>query len=188
MENNNDVRIAWIDVETNGVDARPKHNGKLFQVAAIITDGDFNELDVIETTFYFPETEAAKLRALANPYVQKMHDATDLWKNLSNLENQSYENFDNIFARWLQKHEPEPNKLVMGGNSITLDREFLREFLPKSFACLSYQSLDMSSIQRFFELIEGRPEFEKKKTHAALDDIRESIAQARWHRDYVKAA
>lgn len=172
--------IAWIDVETTGLDTRDGH--QLLQLAAIVTDKRFDELATIETKFYFDKADVELLRDSSVPYVRDMHDKTELWSQLSSPVNPSHEDFDKTFSAWLREFGPA-GTLLFGGNSITLDREFMREYLPLSYDVLSYQNVDMSSVENFFMFIEDRPKFSKKTMHEALEDIRESIAQAVYHRN-----
>lgn len=176
-----EAEIAWIDVETTGDDARPQFGNKLLQVAVILTDKNFNEIDTLERKFYFPAEEVKAMRDAAVPFVQAMHDTTGLWDQLSNVENPDYEHFDQYFTEWLIARQPQPRKLRFGGNSIFLDREFMREHLSVSYKHFHYRSLDMTSVEEYFGFTEGRPWFTKKKSHDAMDDIRESIASARYH-------
>lgn len=177
--------IAWTDVETNDVDERLP-GATLLQLAAIVTDSDFNELGEIETKFYFPPRAAKAAYEHANDFVREMHTKTGLWDQLSDDANPTHEEFDETFSAWLKELQPEPGVLRFGGNSITLDRNFMRQFLPKSFAHLSYRSLDMSSIEEFLVNTDGRKKFHKAYGHEAMDDIRASLDQARYHRELSK--
>ena len=179
------AEIAWIDVETNGADTR--EGCQLLQLAIILTDLQFNEIDVLEAKFYYTPKESEVLRDNAIDYVKQMHDATGLWAQISDKDTTvSQTEFDEKLLAWMIAYQPESEKLYFGGNSINLDREFMREFLPKSYAHLSYRSMDMTSIELFLVGTDNRLKYTKKLTHEALDDIRESLAQARYHRDLSK--
>lgn len=181
LENIAAADIAWIDEETNGLDTRL--GCKLIQIAVVVTDKNFNELGTIEAKFYYTPEEVKELRDAAVDFVKNMHDATGLWEALSDESNPRLEDFDETLLAWLKELQPEAGVLRFGGNSIFLDREFMREFLPKSYAHLSYRSVDMTSVEYFLMNTDHREGFEKKLTHEALEDIRESIAQARYHRE-----
>jgi oligoribonuclease len=179
-----DATIAWIDVETNGKDARSGE--QLLQIAVIVTDKDFNELGEVESKFYFSREDTEALYAHADDYVKNMHTVTGLWDQLSEPANPAREEFDEFLLAWLKQFSPEPGVLKFGGNSIFLDKEFMREFLPKSYEHLSYQTVDMTSVETFLVDTDGRERYSKKFTHNALDDIRESLEQARYHRNLSK--
>lgn len=173
-----EAEIAWIDVETTGLEVSEGH--QLLQVAAILTDRHFNEIDSFErVVFYGPVTTTLLREQFANDYVRSMHDTTGLWDQLPS--GTPVEQVDEELHEWLKSHQPKEGFLYFGGNSQVLDREFMKAYTPRSIAHLSYRDLNMTSVEKFFNLIEDRPGFEKKKTHDAMDDIRESIASARYH-------
>lgn len=181
-----DAAIAWGDCETTGLDARVQFNNKLLEIAFVLTDGDFNELAEIQTKFYFTKDEVAKMRDEVVPFVREMHDKTGLWEELSNPMNPTYEQFDQRLLHFFKTFQPEPGVMWLGGNSVVLDREFMREFLPESFNYLHYRNLDMTAVEGFFSFTEDRPRYEKKLVHSAMSDIRESIAQAHYHKNLNK--
>ena len=77
------------------------------------------------------------------------------------------------------------------GNSIWVDRLFLKREMPQLEAYLHYRVVDVSSIK---ELIsrwhpDAQDPPSKSKSHRALDDVLESIAELRWYRKrYFKDA
>jgi len=178
------AEIAWIDLETTGLTVPDGHWP--LQIAAIITDKNFDELGTLERKIFYTSDSVFRLKELAGDYVRAMHEATGLWDQLTDEKNPTLSILDRDLHAWLVSFQPEVGKLIIGGNSIFLDREFMRAFLPKSYAHLSYRSLDMTSVEKFFGFTEARKEFEKKLVHNALDDIRESIEQAKYHRSLTK--
>jgi oligoribonuclease len=72
------------------------------------------------------------------------------------------------------------------GNSVWQDRRFLEKYMPRVNAFLHYRNIDVSSIK---ELVKRwyphLPIFKKQKTHLALRDIKESIAELRYYRQKV---
>ena len=80
----------------------------------------------------------------------------------------------------------KPKTAPLCGNSVHVDRVFLRAHMPELDAFLHYRIIDVSSIK---ELIKrwypSEPEYYKRNTHRALDDIRESIGELRHYREHV---
>jgi len=177
-------RIVWLDLESTGLN--PWAGDKLLQVAALITDGNLEEVaDPFMVKVHYSEAEVEAMRAAAVPFVQQMHDSNGLWSSLP-TGGLPLPEAEGKLLEYLNGNLPEDYKPRLGGNSITLDRNFLLAFMPTALERLHYRSLDMSSIVGFFELF--RPEvplFEKAKSHDALDDIRESLAEARHYRRYL---
>lgn len=178
----NNERIIWIDVETSGID--PK-DCKLLQVACIVTDGHLNELgESFERKVYYSEDEVQAIRNSANEFVQNMHDVNGIWDSLS-VEGDSLENISRDLLQMLQKYSA-PNSARLGGNSITLDRNFLKTYLPDVADHIHYRSYDLSSVAGWFELHDPNfVPFVKNSTHEALDDIRASIAEGRYYASII---
>lgn len=176
--NLNAERIVWIDVETTGIDANKEH---LLQVACIVTDGNLVELDKgYEQKVYYSQENAKEMRFNADPYVQNMHDVTGLWKALPS--GVKLEEMSNSLLSYIKGFVPDARTARLGGNSITLDRNFLHANVPDVLNHLHYRSYDITSISGFFELyVPGVGPFEKKLAHEALGDIQESIAEARHY-------
>ena len=72
------------------------------------------------------------------------------------------------------------------GNSIHQDRRFLVKYMPELEAYMHYRNIDVSTLKELAK--RWKPEvvssFEKKGSHQALDDIRESIAEMLHYRKY----
>jgi oligoribonuclease len=82
---------------------------------------------------------------------------------------------------FLREHT-EPRSSPLCGNSIWQDRRFLAQHTPTLHEFLHYRSIDVSSIKELAR--RWYPElgpFAKQKTHRALDDIHESIAELRFY-------
>lgn len=182
-----DERIIWVDVETNGLD---QNLHKLLQVAAVITDGDYNIIsESFEEKVFYSKEEVSELFDQAIPYVQKMHTDTGLWDSIP-VKGKNIDIVDSELHNFLIEYVPEKNSARLGGNSITLDRNFLNEFLPKSFNHISYRSYDMTSIDGFFrahygDLVPEKPSLPVGQSHDALADIIASIDQAKMLRDFI---
>jgi oligoribonuclease len=74
------------------------------------------------------------------------------------------------------------------GNSIHVDRFFLRHHMPALEAHLHYRNVDVTSIKELArrwlpKTFAKAPR--KSDSHRALDDIRESIAELQFYRDNV---
>lgn len=171
--------ILWVDVETDGLSAT---KNSLLQVAGIITDIDGNIIsDEFYETVYYSAEDSRSMRANAIPFVQSMHDETGLWDQLP--EGIPLQILDSELLEFVKQYIPKAKAGRLAGNSVRLDLNFSEEYLPETYAHLHYRSIDVSALM--FALKEwGVVDtwFEKKKTHNALDDIRESIQEYVWLR------
>lgn len=170
--------IAWIDTETTGLD--PK-NCLLLEVACIITDEDFNQIGKpFEGRIRHNPERFKQAYEDADQVVKDMHQKTGLWDNTGSALGL----VDLRLSLHLQDLRGD-DLLILGGNSITLDRNFIQTYLPHSFKELHYRSLDMSSVAKFFNIAGNVPWMEKSNDHTALTDIRNSIAEAIHYRNQL---
>ena len=69
------------------------------------------------------------------------------------------------------------------GNTIGQDRRFLVRYMPALSAFFHYRSIDVTTIKelcrRWYPQLPG---YDKRETHRALDDIRESLGELRHYR------
>jgi oligoribonuclease len=174
--------IAWIDVETNGLDAR---ENMLLEVACIIADFDFNIIHEAgyQSVIHYPTSYVEIIKEHTDPYVVDMHEKTGLWDRLK--DGVDLELVDDQLLAYLSEHIPEKGTAVLGGNSITLDRNFLQANLPKSFAYIKYQSIDVTTIAILAKQWYNEEAYPKQYAHSALSDITESINELRYWRAKV---
>lgn len=182
------MAYAAIDTETTGLE--PGDGDMLLQVAAFVTDDSYEllESDGVEFVFRFEPAHIDYMRQNCLPVVREMHDKTGLWDRLSSDEAVSYEKGDDLLFDYLYGFEVDA--LYMLGNSITLDRNFMSEFLPKSFGLLHYRSLDVTSVrlfmeERFGEVASSYREPNSEVPHEARADILGSLEQIKFYRSLV---
>lgn len=76
----------------------------------------------------------------------------------------------------------------LAGNTIHMDRMFLREFMPKVDAYLNYRMIDVSTVKELCKrwnsgIFARAPK--KRNVHRGLDDIKESIAELKYYQNYM---
>lgn len=161
-------KILWIDLEMTGLDPA---TDRILEVAAIITDWNFNQLGTFEAVVKQPEEALNAMPA----EVKKMHQKSGLTNRIvdgvdeSVAEMQLLEFIDSHFS-------PSDDKILLAGNSIHQDRRFIRKYWTKVDARLHYRMLDVSSWKVIFAN-KFKIKWSKKSSHRALDDISESIAE-----------
>lgn len=182
--------IAWIDVETTGIGAV---DNDLLEIAAVITRGNqYEPVDEGVSVTIHPDRFigmdpgfAAQAITLAMPdVVTQMHTDSGLLADIAEGRTVPLAEADATIQDYLARHTVagEP---IMGGNSITLDREFLAMYAPRTFEHLNYQSLDCTSVCHFVRRlpwIDSDVELSAPAPgapHRALADVHSSIRQAR---------
>lgn len=165
--------LVWIDIETTGLD--PKKD-KLLQVSLILTDKEFNEIAVFDWIIQQNPKRAFKK---ANKHVQEMHLKTGLWDRLEDGQGKYVVEWE---LREVLKAVRGDSKwpVRIGGNSVHFDLNFIKEKFPTASKELSHQVLDMSAVLGYFRIVGQKVELPKaERTHDALDDIRDTINQAK---------
>ncbi len=175
----NEQNLIWIDLEMTGLD--PKTH-KIIEIATIVTDAELNVLaegPVIAISQ--PEHELAKM----DDWCTRTHTESGLVDRVRQSEiNEAQAAAETIafLEQWVPK-----GKSPICGNSIGQDRRFLVEDMPELEAYFHYRYLDVSTIKELTrrwspELLDG---LNKKGSHLALDDIRDSIAELKYYRENV---
>lgn len=76
----------------------------------------------------------------------------------------------------------------LAGNTIYMDRMFLREYMPRLNQYLHYRIIDISSVKELCKrwnssIFSGCPK--KKLVHRGLDDIRESLHELVYYKQFM---
>lgn len=174
------ANLLWCDLEMTGLDPV---KDRVLEIALIATDWDFNELATFESGFGYEQNEVNGLLD-ANPFYIKMKDnKRSLLELVATSEPKAV--VEKRVVEFVKKHFDTVYPVVLAGNSIHMDRAFIREQLPFLNQLLHYRMLDVTAWKLVFE---GKFEkkFEKQEKHRALDDIRESIAELKKYLESVK--
>jgi oligoribonuclease len=172
-------RFIWIDCEMTGLEIQ---KDVLLEIATIITDVDLNI--IAEGPELVIHQSDKHLDAMI-PLVRDMHKKSGLTEDvrssavsLDEAEKQTFE--------FIQKH-CKKEAGVLAGNTVWQDALFLRKYMPRITNFLNYRIVDVSSVKVLVNQWYPKDpytKFEKAKTHRALADIRESIAELRHYRKY----
>lgn len=189
--------LVWTDLETTGIE--PKED-IILEVAMVVTDDDLNELDyyrslVIEEnpTKFIPRVPTLT-QAPGKRLVYDVHFDNGLVTELCNAAvhadptpNLRYVQTSMVrFLNDLGVHEglEMDKRPPLAGATISFDRSFLAEYMPKVLKLLHYRNVDVTTIRELaHRWWPDLPDAERKGAHRALDDIRESIDLLRYYRD-----
>jgi oligoribonuclease len=180
----NDV-LVWLDMEMTGLDPGKE---RIIEVAAIVTDGNLAELATgPDLVIHQPD----EVLAAMDDWNRTHHTASGLVERVK-ASAVTEDDAEAQLLAFVQAHAPSPkDRPVLAGNSIHQDRRFIRRYMPRLDARLHYRMVDVSTIKElarrwYPQIIAKQPQ--KKDTHRALDDIRESIDELRYYRAHVFAA
>lgn len=196
--------IIWLDLELTAghYDAE---DGRILEVAVIVTDKDLNELDRGQWVIGgFSEEE---LNALKDFHQQHFRDAEDGGRFPPRPGCPGNGLFSAIVTSTvtlpqaqqellllLKKHCPEQS-CPLGGNSIQCDREVLKTEMPDVYKYVSHQIIDVSSFAGIASrwlpnMLEQWREDSRQNAnynHRAMNDVEASIQSMRWIRSNMLA-
>ncbi|MBI2398250.1 MAG: oligoribonuclease [Xanthomonadales bacterium] len=179
MSSANDNHLIWIDLEMTGLNP---DSDSILEIATLVTDVDLNV--IAEGPEYAIAHPLARLQAM-DEWNHNTHQKTGLWQRvLDSTIRMAQAEADTIgfLESWVTR-----GKSPICGNSICQDRRFLARCMPELERYFHYRNLDVSTLKELVRrwnpaLLEG---FSKQGTHTALSDIRESVAELRYYRQFM---
>ena len=178
MSINKASNLVWIDLEMTGLNP---DTDRIIEIATIVTDAHLNIL--------------AEGPVLAIHQKDIVLNAMDEWNTtqhgnsglISRVRRSTISEAD-AEAQTLEflSRFVDPKKSPICGNSICQDRRFLYRSMPKLEAFFHYRNLYVRTAKQ----LARRPypdllqRFTKKSSHLALDDVKDSIEELRYYRQY----
>jgi len=179
MAAENKKRLIWIDLEMTGLDTI---NDSIIEIATIVTDGELNIL--AEGPVCAVQQDEDILKAM-DQWNRSHHTDSGLWQRVvySQYNMRAAESASIDFLKeWVEK-----GASPMCGNSVCQDRRFLHRLMPELESWFHYRSLDVSTLKVLANhwMPESLREYDKENRHEALSDIRESIEELRYYRQFM---
>ena len=174
----NEFRLVWLDMEMTGLDPEKE---RIIEVAVVITEPDL--------------TIVAEGPVLVVHQPDNLLDAMDSWNKSTHGKSGLTER---VKASVLTEPEVEAQliafmaqyvpagKSPLCGNTVSQDRRFMFNYMPKLEQFFHYRTIDVSTLKELArrwkpELLKG---FEKHSKHEALADIYESIDELKYYREH----
>lgn len=171
------MKYLWLDMEMSGLDVT---KCRILEVAAIVTDHEFQPLENYHAVVYQPPEVLAAMDAWCTEFHGKSGLTAAVAKGTPEPEAEKQ------LLALIARHFPENERPVLCGNSIGQDRKFIDAYMPELSKRLHYRMLDVTSFKLVFNERYG-VRYEKKGSHRALDDILESIAELKTYLSHVSA-
>jgi oligoribonuclease len=170
--------LVWIDLEMTGLDPEKE---RIIEIATIITD---SELNTIEEGPVLAVHQSDTLMNGMDEWCTRTHGESGLTQRVRDSRVSEID-AEQQTIEFLQRYL-EPGQSPLCGNSIGQDRRFLVKYMPELEAFFHYRNLDVSTVKELAR--RWRPEVldgvQKKGSHLALDDIRDSINELRHYREH----
>ena len=167
--------LVWIDLEMTGLDPETE---KIIEVATLVTDADLN---LIAEGPNLIISQSKELLDSMDEWNQNQHGSSGLIQEVikSDITEQiaEIETLDFISKYVEEKVSP------MCGNTVSHDRRFLSKYMPRLEAYFNYRHIDVSSFKEVaVRWMNEAQVYEKKGSHRALGDIKESLEELRFYK------
>lgn len=167
--------LIWIDLEMTGLDPETE---KIIEVATLVTDADLN---LIAEGPNLIISQSKELLDSMDEWNQNQHGSSGLIQEVikSDITEQiaEIETLDFISKYVGEKVSP------MCGNTVSHDRRFLSKYMPRLEAYFNYRHIDVSSFKEVaVRWMNEAQVYEKKGSHRALGDIKESVEELKFYK------
>nr|XP_054764744.1 oligoribonuclease, mitochondrial-like [Lytechinus pictus] len=170
-------RLVWVDLEMTGLDLNTCH---IIEMACLITDEDLNIVaEGPNIIIHQPDEILDKM----NDWCVQHHTASGLVDAVKaskvSLQQAEYEMLSFV------REYTYPKLCPLAGNSIHVDKTFLVKYMPQFMDHLHYRIVDVSSVKelcRRWYPKEFEAGYQKKASHRAMGDIKESLEELRYYR------
>ncbi|XP_027330512.1 oligoribonuclease isoform X2 [Abrus precatorius] len=169
--------LVWIDLEMTGLNVEVD---RILEIACIITDGNLTKT-VEGPDLVIHQTKECLDRM--GDWCQTHHAASGLTKKVLQstiIEKEAEKQVIEFVKKYVGSYTP-----LLAGNSIYVDLQFLKKYMPELASLFSHVLVDVSSVKAL--CIRWYPKDQKKapskaNRHRAMDDIRESIQELRYYK------
>ncbi|XP_066327346.1 oligoribonuclease-like isoform X1 [Miscanthus floridulus] len=172
--------LVWIDLEMTGLDIT---KDRILEIACVITDGKLTKQ--IEGPDLVISQSKDCLDNMGE-WCKTHHAASGLTERVLQSELSEHDAEAKVLD-FVRKHINSGTPLL-AGNSVYVDLLFLKKYMPQLAAVFSHVIVDVSSIMalciRWYPKERKRTP-RKQKTHRAMDDIKESIAELKYYKDNI---
>lgn len=170
------AKLIWLDLEMTGLDIDSCH---IIEVGVVITD---KELKIIAEFPPIAIYQPSNIMSKMDKWCVNTHGNSGLTKRVENSRI-SVIQAEKIILNFLIKHVPVDSSPLCG-NSIWQDRKFLTKYMPNLERFFHYRLLDVSSLNMAisFWTPDLLKTFNKRRSHLALEDVKESIKEFEFYR------
>ncbi len=180
-------RLCWIDLETTGfteLNKKSVYRHKILEIGALVTDHQFKEIARLSIVIHHDLVDVVEL---CDDVVMKMHTQNGLFQDMQKAC-VSLEEAETLLINFLIDNGIERKGSPLCGSGIGFDRIFIETHLPALNDHLHYRNLDISAVKEFIKTIDHSFEPKKRLAHRAMDDIVESVIEAKTYRSLIAPA
>jgi oligoribonuclease len=174
-QRSNQPPLIWIDLEMSGLDPA---QCAILEIACIVTDGELAEQgEGVDLVIHQPD---AVLDAM-DDWCTRHHGQSGLTAAVK-ASPISLREAELRTLEYLRKFTHK-GQSPLCGSSVSHDRRFIDKYMPELSTWLHYRTVDVSTVKELVKRWYSDITLpNKKNSHRALDDIRESIEELRFYR------
>uniref|UniRef100_A0AAG5DEX8 Probable oligoribonuclease n=2 Tax=Anopheles atroparvus TaxID=41427 RepID=A0AAG5DEX8_ANOAO len=174
---NSSSNLIWIDLEMTGLNVE---HDRILEMACIVTD---SELNIVAKGPDLVIHESDSVLEKMDDWCQVQHAKTGLIEAVKK-STYSLGNVEKEMLNFLKQYCPE-RSCPMVGNSIYMDRLFIKKYMPTLDQYVHYRVVDVSTIKELCKrwnktVYELAPT--KQCVHRSLNDIEESINELKYYK------
>lgn len=180
-------KLAWLDLETTGfteLDKKSVYKHKILEIGLIVTDSNFRPIATLNQVIHH---DLEEIVPICDEVVKQMHTKNGLFNEVGRSAI-TLEMAEKAVIDFLIQHGIDRKASPMCGSGIQFDRMFTEAQMPALNDHLHYRNLDVSAVKEFIKTIAPGLEPKKRLAHRAIDDIRETLAEACHYRGIMKPA
>lgn len=166
-------RTLWVDCEFTGLSVR---EDVLLEIGAVVTDGLFQEIDSYQAVIAQNVDTVKSRMAQDEWWPNRPAHSGQMLDEVANSRT-TLAMVDEALTSLVKQHFMDP--VILAGNSIGLDRQYISRDLPTFNDHLHYRSIDVSSFKEVARRL-GVHEYKKSEQHRVLADIRESMDELNY--------
>ncbi|XP_042504084.1 oligoribonuclease [Macadamia integrifolia] len=172
--------LVWIDLEMTGLNIEVD---RILEIACIITDGSLTKsVEGPDLVIHQPKENLDNM----GEWCQNHHASSGLTKKVLQSTVNEREAEKQVIE-FVKKHVGTLTPLL-AGNSVYVDFQFLKKYMPDLASLFSHVLVDVSSVKalciRWFPRDNKRAPSKDNK-HRAMDDIKESIRELKYYKDTI---
>lgn len=183
-------KLLWLDLETGGLSGlflkgkRSEEVYPILEIAGVLSDISGNLLSEF-FHFHIKHESTDFLIKSCSDWSNSMFKKT-LYKECTKSTAVDLHYAENIIIDNISSLVNKNDKMYLSGNSVSLDKDFVRSQMPLLYDRLHYRILDVSSIKIAWEHKLGIKYVKNTdRIHNALFDIKNSIAEYLFYMRYL---
>ena len=175
MTDSKNSSLVWMDLEMTGLNLEKDH---IVEIATIITD---NDLNIVATGPDIVIHQSDEEINSMDEWCKKTFAGNGLIDRMKESHITAIE-AEHKTLEFIKQHCPAGTSPLCG-NSVYNDRMFIKKYMQELNTYLHYRLIDVSTLKELYERwMPAAPVYEKKDSHRALDDIKESIEELKFYR------